>query len=223
MRPPDDFVIAGKPFPLAARIVDIAGSPITLLAPPYTQAVLEEISLLRGLGEKGWPYWLEDWKATYALAEMLAEKSIPLPDGPILDLGCGLGFLGKFMFRRFGRRIFSCDFNPDACRLAAMNIPAGKVFCADMTAFPSHARFSLVLAGEMLYARANREPLLSFLSSHLASGGSAWFADPGRSAAEGFAEEAAMAGFDLIVRDVDSPAARRPVHIYGLTGKAPRP
>jgi hypothetical protein len=83
-----------------------------------------------------------------------------------------------------------------------------------MRRFPSRSAFGLVLGGEMLYARENQGPILAFLDAHLAPGGAAWFADPGRSAAEGFAAAAAAAGFSATARAIPSPAAGRNVDVY---------
>jgi SAM-dependent methyltransferase len=116
---------------------------------------------------------------------------------------------------------YACDFNPDACRLAALNAgsngeePApGRVFCADMRAFPLRMRFGMILAGEMLYARENQAPILAFLAAHLAPGGRCLLADKGRSAAEGFASAAAAAGFSVALRAAE--AEGRPARVFEL-------
>ena len=205
---PSDFSIAGRLFPLDERVVDLPGARIRFATVEYTPAVLERISALRGLQERVWPYWLEDWPATWALASLLAGESPEEWPGPVLDLGCGAGVMGAWMRARFGLEPFSCDFNSDACRLSARNVasnggtPArGRVLCADLRAFPARMRFGLVLAGEMLYALENHEPVLAFLAEHLASGGRCLLADKGRSAAEGFAGSARAAGFTVALRE----------------------
>ncbi|HLP40266.1 MAG TPA: methyltransferase, partial [Fibrobacteria bacterium] len=176
--------------------------------------------------------------ATYALAEVLAAEPPSAFTGGVLDLGCGSGFLAAFLAARFGVRAASCDFNVDACRLAALNTSlaarptssssapearpaATRVFCADFRAFPSRAAFGLILAGEMLYARENHGPILAFLDRHLAARGAAWLADPGRSAAEGFAAAAAAAGYAVDLRRAPSRAAGRNVDVYRLTREIP--
>lgn len=204
--------------PLGIREIRAGGVAVRLLEPAYTQATLDAVAALRGFAERDWPYWLEDWPATYALAEALAGLDPGDLRGPVLDLGCGSGFLAAFFHARFGRRIFGCDFNADACRLAVRNAGPGasRVFCADMARFPSRARFGLVLCGEMLYARENQGPILEFLDRHLAPGGRAWLADPGRSAAAGFARAAAARGFRAAVATLRPAAAGRNVDVYTL-------
>jgi SAM-dependent methyltransferase len=151
--------------------------------------------------------------------------------------------LAAFLRARFGIEPYSCDFNADACRMAALNAgggvdengnnqgkagaPAkGRVFCADFRAFPARtltdralpgrASFGLVLAGEMLYARENQIPILGFLSRHLAPGGQALLADPGRSAAEGFREASEAMGFGVETRTLPLPRHGKTVQVFRL-------
>lgn len=234
------FIIAGEGFPLVAETLDLAGTPVKLATVPYSPAELDRISALRGLKERAWPYWLEDWPATYALAEILAAEGPADWPGPVLDLGCGSGVLAAFLRVRFGIEPYSCDFNSDACRMAAINAgingegPAkGRVFCADFRAFPARSQarsearsaaqsaarkgaFGLVLAGEMLYARENQAPILDFLGRHLLPGGQALLADPGRSAAEGFREAALDLGFGVETRVLPLPRHGKTVQVFRL-------
>jgi SAM-dependent methyltransferase len=222
------FIIAGERFPLVTKPLDLAGTRVNLATVPYSPVELDRIAGIRGLKESAWPYWLEDWPATYALAEILAAEDPSGWPGPVLDLGCGSGVLAAFLRLRFGIEPFSCDFNADACRMAALNAdlngggPAkGRVFCADFRSFPARplpgrARFGMVLAGEMLYARENQAPILGFLSGHLAPGGQALLADPGRSAAEGFREAAAEAGFGVETRVLPLPSHGKTVQVFRL-------
>jgi SAM-dependent methyltransferase len=201
------FNIAGERFPLVEQPLDLAGTRVNLAMVPYSPEELDKIAGLRGIRERTWPYWLEDWPATYALAEVLAGEDPDQWPGPVLDLGCGAGVLAAFLRIRFGIEPYSCDFNADACRLARLNVDRngigpsiGRVFCGDFHSFPVQRAFGLVLAGEMLYARENQAPLLAFLVRHLLPEGTAFFADPGRSAAEGFHEAAVEAGFTVETR-----------------------
>lgn len=213
---PPTLRLPGGDFSLVRREIHVSGAPIPLLEVPYTAENLERLAATRGLKERDWPYWLEDWPASYALAEVLAAENPASVRGPVLDLGCGSGFLAAFLRLRFGLRAFNCDFNRDACALAAVNAPGGRVFCADFSRFPSSARFGALLAGEMLYAKENQAPILAFLDRHLLPGGTAWLADPGRSAAEGFRLRASERGWRVDVRRVASRAAGRNVDVYKL-------
>jgi SAM-dependent methyltransferase len=226
MRMPSDFTIAGSRFPLRERTLELAGTRFRYATVPYTPENLEGIARSLGLSERAWPYWLEDWPATWALASLLAGEDPARWPGPVLDLGCGAGILGAWLRARFGVEPFACDFNSDACRLAARNAAAnggdparGRVVCADLRAFPLRRRFGLVLAGEMLYARENQAPILAFLAAHLAPGGRCLLADKGRSAAEGFAGAARAAGFAVALRATE--AEGRPARAFELRAGPP--
>ena len=156
MRP--NFIIHGEKFPLVKRVISIAGLEVHLAMVPYDAAQLERIVRVRGLREEAWPYWLEEWTATYALAEFLDREDPAGWPGPALDLGCGAGFMAAYLRNRFGIAAFSCDLNPDACRLASLNVRGqnpsqtmesapSRVFCGDFSTFPMRATFGLVLAG----------------------------------------------------------------------------
>lgn len=205
------------------RAMLLSGTRVRYATVPYTPGILDQVTVLLGLRERTWPYWLEDWPATWALASLLAGENPDAWPGPVLDLGCGSGIMGAWLRARFGIEAFSCDFNSDACRLAARNVAAnapaigdeiraadrevparGRVFCADMRAFPMRTRFGLVLAGEMLYAKENQAPILAFLSEHLEEGGRCLLADKGRSAAEGFDAAARAAGFTVALREAEA-------------------
>jgi SAM-dependent methyltransferase len=223
---PSDFTIAGVRFPIRERDLDLAGTRLRYATVAYTPEILERVSALLGLKERAWPYWLEDWPATWALAALLAGENPAAWPGPVLDLGCGAGVMGAWLRARFQLEPFSCDFNPDACRLAARNVAAngpaparGRVICADLRAFPLRIRFGLILAGEMLYASENQGPILAFLAAHLAPGGRCLLADKGRSAAEGFPERAAAAGFAVAVREAEAEGRR--ARIFELRADLP--
>lgn len=210
------------------RELSLAGKRVRYATVAYSPAVLDRISALLGLKERAWPYWLEDWPATWAMAKLLADEDPRDWPGPVLDLGCGAGVMGAWLRARFGVEPFSCDFNSDACRLAARNVagngpgPArGRVVCGDMRAFPARMRFGLVLAGEMLYARENQDPILAFLTDHLALGGRCLLADKGRAAAEGFAAAAGAAGFSVALREEEAEGRR--ARVFELRRGSDRP
>lgn len=225
---PSHFIINNEPFVLEYRTREVGNSEIVFASIPYNPSQLEKVVGLRSLKETHWPYWLEEWPAVYALAELIkndfqiqflnANSAIPT----ILDLGCGSGFLAAFLFQSFGIKIFNCDFNFDACRLAQLNsdLNSNKVtartWCADFNAFPIKRKFEVVLAGEMLYTVKNHAPILKFLQKYLCVGGTAYFADPGRSAATGFLELANAYGFETEVLTTELKEPSLKVNLYKL-------
>jgi SAM-dependent methyltransferase len=224
---PSHFIIGGEEFPLVTRIVSIAGRNFPLALVPNESLHLDRIIRVRGIQERVWPYWLEEWPATVALAETLEKEDSKGWKGDSLDLGCGSGFLSVYLTLRFGLRPFSCDFNQDACRLAAFNIQqvASKhsstqvkplVFCADLGSFPIHNSFGLIVAGDLLYTAENHGPILGFLKRHLALKGVAFLADPARSSATGFSEKALAAGFQVQTLESRNPENGGKLHVYRL-------
>lgn len=195
--------------PLVARHLTLGERTLPIWLPVYDDHTLERIVAQYGLSEKHWPYYLENWPATFALAEHLGEKlalkgsgvSATDPWHPrVLDLGCGGGALACYLWKQFGIEPFCLDCNPEACALTRYNLKhhgaeGAKVLCADLVHSPLGGTFDLILGGEMLYAPGLLPGLLAFLSAHLATGGEALFADARRGSAENFAPMAASAGF----------------------------
>ncbi len=212
------FQIGTKAFPLTEVAVNLGSRTINLLNVPTSSDNLEDIVAERGLTERRWPYWLEEWKANFALGHFLLQNWKKPPENT-LDLGCGNGFLG-LLFHEMGFRLFACDFNEDACRLAALNLRSrqavAQVMCADLSSFPSRMEFDLILMGDMLYARENITMVLDFLQRHLAAEGKALASDAGRSSAENFGDLAIARGFLMEKQAHHWPGMAGAIDIYIL-------
>lgn len=211
--------LAGKV--LIPRELRLGGRNLALWLPSYDEQTLEGIIAQHGLNEKHWPYYLEDWPATFAMADFLVEglgtgvEPASLRELRILDLGCGGGVLACFLWLHFGLEPYCLDFNPEACALTRFNLrrhgaQGQQVICADLFQSPLTHTFNLILGGEMLYAPALLPGVLAFLASHLAQGGEALFADARRGSAENFMPMARAAGF-TVKRQVAGNA-----HVYVL-------
>jgi predicted nicotinamide N-methyase len=147
------------------------------------------------------PYFAALWAAGEALAGRLLAGP-PLGGRRVLDLGCGLGVVGIAAAFRGGRVTF-IDWEPRALEfvsrsLAAQGLTAEALVPADWRSPPPLAPFDLVLAADVLYEERNLPGILSFSARHLAPGGEAWIADPGRRHAEGLAEKAREAGLAVL-------------------------
>ena len=68
-------------------------------------------------------------------------------------------------------------------------------------------RFDRILAADVLYEERNAGPVATFLAAHLAPGGEAWLADPGRRHAAQFPGIAAKAGLHDVETRVLPPRA----------------
>jgi predicted nicotinamide N-methyase len=111
----------------------------------------------------------------------------------VVELGCGLA-APSIVAARAGAAVLATDACADALALVARNAELNDV-CVETAAgdwtepdeLVGRAPFDLVLAADVLYERGSVAPLLSLLP-RLAP--EAWLADPGRSAAGAFLDEA---------------------------------
>ena len=111
----------------------------------------------------------------------------------IVELGCGLA-VPSLAAARAGADVLATDANADALALVPRNaelndvrIDTAAVDWGEPAALVKRAPFDLVLAADVLYTRAAVAQLLSLLPSLAPQ---ALIADPGRSSADAFIEEA---------------------------------
>jgi predicted nicotinamide N-methyase len=122
----------------------------------------------------------------------------------VVEIGCGSGLPGIAALSR-GWQVSFSDYVPLAMEVAVANAarngyPTGQTLFLDWRD-PPELDFDVVLASEILYDRTLHPPILKTLAKILKPGGLAWFADPGRSAAEEFLPAAKAAGWSVAVRD----------------------
>jgi predicted nicotinamide N-methyase len=138
------------------------------------------------------PYWSVLWRSGVALAREL--DGVPLRGRRVVELGCGLA-VPSIIAARAGAEVLATDSSAEALTLVERNAAENDVRLE--TAFVEwqkpaklvkRAPFDLVLAADVLYERSGVAALLALLP-RLAS--EAWVADPGRSAADAFLEQAA--------------------------------
>jgi predicted nicotinamide N-methyase len=150
------------------------------------------------------PYWSVLWRSGVALACEL--DGMALGGLRVVELGCGLA-VPSIVAARAGAAVLATDVCAEALTLVARNanvndvrIETATVDWAEPDELVGRAPFDLVLAADVLYARAS-VPLLLSLLPRLAP--EAWLADPGRPAAGAFVEQAGRRWpVDTRVRDV---------------------
>jgi predicted nicotinamide N-methyase len=152
------------------------------MRPPDPEALLDEA---RFEVDEFMPYWAELWPSGLALAETLPS----LLDGlAVVELGCGLGVPSLVAAAR-GARVTAVDWAAEAVELlrenAARNGIALDAVHADWSTF--EGSFDLVLAADLLYEERNGDALLGVLPTLAPR---VLLADPGRSTARAFFEEA---------------------------------
>lgn len=144
------------------------------------------------------PYYALLWPAGESLAAAVAEGS-DLASRTALDLGAGTGAVA-FAAARRGARVTALDWAPEAEPLlragaAHLGLTIERMLVCDWRkAPPDLGRFDLILAADVLYEARNAAPVAQFLAAHLAPGGEAWLADPGRLHAREFPSVALAAG-----------------------------
>jgi predicted nicotinamide N-methyase len=173
---------------LVSRSIDVPGGSLGLLQP-------EEAAELPDAGPVEWapvaPYWSVLWRSGVALAREL--DSAALGGRSVVELGCGLA-LPSIAAARAGASVLATDACAEALGLAERNadangvrIQTAAVDWAEPGELVRRGPFDLALAADVLYERAAVARLMSLLPQ-LAQ--EAWLADPGRTAAGAFLEQA---------------------------------
>jgi predicted nicotinamide N-methyase len=173
---------------LVTHSIELPSGQLRLLQP-------EEAAALPDSGPVEWapvaPYWAVLWRSGVALAREL--DGVTLRGLRVVELGCGLA-VPSLAAARAGATVLATDACAEALTLVARNATANDVrietAIVDWTkpdVLVRRAPFDVVLAADVLYERASVAQLLSLLP-RLAR--QAWLADPGRPAAEAFAEQA---------------------------------
>ncbi|ADK84206.1 Methyltransferase-16, putative [Desulfarculus baarsii DSM 2075] len=122
------------------------------------------------------PFWTTLWPAAMVLASMVA-KAPPTDDGPILELGAGLGLPG-LVAAALGRQALITDLEPDALEFAQAAVEANglegraRVMALDWAAPPADlGRFRTIYGAEIVYQPKIYPILVDFLASVTAPDG----------------------------------------------------
>jgi predicted nicotinamide N-methyase len=183
---------------LISQSVELPGGELQVLQP-------RESAELPDTGPVEWapiaPYWSVLWRSGVALAREL--DGVALRGRRVVELGCGLA-LPSLVAARAGATVLATDESAEALTLVTRNAHANGVPVETATvdwtepdAVVARAPFDVVLAADVLYEDASVAPLLSLLP-RLAP--EAWLADPGRSAADAFVEQAGRRGWTVETR-----------------------
>jgi predicted nicotinamide N-methyase len=176
------------PETLVSQSVHLPSGELRLLQP-------QESAELPDSGAVEWApvalYWSVLWRSGVALAREL--DGLALGGLRVVELGCGLA-VPSIAAARAGADVLATDASAEALSLVARNAELNRVrietAVADWAgpgALVRRAPFDLVLAADVLYERASAGLLLS-LMPQLAP--EVWLADPGRSAAGAFLDQA---------------------------------
>lgn len=151
-------------------------------------------------------YWAELWPSALALAEMLLDGEVALPEAaraPVLELGCGAGLVAVAAALA-GARVLAADCEPLALALTRRNAKrngvAERVETLRVDWRERYARrHPLILAADCLYEPAAGAYVARFLDEALEPGteAAAIVADPERWSARHFHWTAREAGFEV--------------------------
>jgi predicted nicotinamide N-methyase len=137
------------------------------------------------------PYWAVLWRSGLALARELAGERL---DGlRVIELGCGLG-VPSLVAARAGASVLATDEDAEGLRLLERNarenglaVETARIEWEAADDLVAREPFDLVIAADVLYEEAAVALLLSLLPR---LGSEVLLADPGRSVARGFFEQA---------------------------------
>jgi predicted nicotinamide N-methyase len=131
------------------------------------------------------PYWAELWPSGIALAEALPVR---LDGLDVIELGCGLGVPSLVAAAR-GARVTAVDWATEAVDLLRENAERNAIELRAVHADWSGVEgpFDLVLGADLLYEERNGDALLEALPVLAPR---VLLADPGRSTARAFFDEA---------------------------------
>ena len=149
--------------------------------------------------EERLPYWSEIWPASIGLGMHLFEHPVSV-HGAILELGCGIGVAG-IAAAAAGFSVIACGYEAYALEFARFNARRNRV--ADRITYrlfdwrnpDFYDRFPLIIGSDIVYERADHQPIQELLEAMLIPGGAFLLSDPDRRPAGAFVERMVQAGY----------------------------
>jgi len=132
------------------------------------------------------PYWAFAWAGGQALARYVLDHRALVAGKRVLDLAAGSGLVAIAAAKAGAMPVVAADIDPFAETAIALNAEANGVYIEIILAdlldrpAPRHARYDVILAGDLFYERITAERALAFLLRHAAAGTRVLVGDPGR-------------------------------------------
>jgi predicted nicotinamide N-methyase len=193
--------------PTRVDSIMVAGQSIKLVRPTDPDRLLDHPEIHdRNRTDDYMPYWAYLWPGAILLAEAVARLEIS-PGTKVLEIGCGLGLSGLMGLHR-GLDLTFTDYDLDSLRFvrasaAANGFPTVEARQLDWRQ-PGEGRFPWILGADVLYERKLVPLVIDVLAALLGPGGRALISDPNRVAADSFADQARLRGFQVEVTPLRS-------------------
>ena len=200
--------------------VVVGDRQLNILRPRSAEDLISETDFER---DERLPYWAELWPSSTILANYIVADA--RPRGSLIELGAGVGLV-SIAAAVAGHTVTATDYYEDALSFARANsfrnlgyeINTAMLDWRDVP--DSFPRYDVVLASDVLY-ESRYAPLVAGVVDRLLSArGVAYVADPGRVAANAFADACAELG--LIIRARASRpylagAVRQSITVYEIS------
>lgn len=206
-----------QPFPLAGGWLNteftIGHHSWNLTLPCHPDSLLDDPSVVAASQQDDrMPYWAWLWPSAIPMAQAILRSTWD-PAWPILELGCGSGFISLAALQR-GHRVTITDYEPHAVALAHFNALRNgfRHFESRLLDWrkPEPQTFPLILGCDLLYQQSSHQPLLTLLRRMLVPGGICWIADAGRDITREFWLLAMKQGFPVQLIQADGSPREEP-------------
>ncbi len=199
-----------------STVVSICNRSVVLELPADPDQLLQDAVDAEAAGIRhADAYWGLLWDAAPKTAELILSREWP-PGLRALELGCGTGLAG-IAGLMVGMQMTFSDLVPSAVQLAQHNAALNGFLDADGLVLdwrdPLENRFDLLLASDVLYERANHQPLLQTLGVMLTDNGTVWIGDAGRANSPLFIKSARVAGWQVELFDQHFAPIPQPTHV----------
>jgi predicted nicotinamide N-methyase len=156
---------------------------VTLLVADDVVALWEAMEAERGAQEEP-PFWCAAWPGGQALARYVLDHPEVVAGRTVLDLGAGSGLVAVAALRAGAARVVASEIDPFGVTAiglnAAENGVPGIAVVGDVLDRPLPADVSVVLAGDVCYAREMTGRVLPYLDAARGAGADVLIGDPGR-------------------------------------------
>ncbi len=202
--PPSSDPLPEIPGGWSTRRVDVGWREFELALPAVPDKFLDDPAVLEANRRDDYmPYWSSLWPAAAPMSRVLPTAAWERGTR-MLELGSGIGLVGLAALA-CGWDVTFSDYDELSLLLCRHNaerngFPGAKTFWLDWRR-PAGPQFPVILGCEVIYEAKLHEPVLDVIQALLAPRGCCWLADPGRSQAPRFYEQALARGFRVVVRD----------------------